>query len=59
MDWKAHLNAEGSSEMKDELAANRKEGGGGYIEKVEFLKRVDERREELYEANKSSKRRRT
>ena len=41
---------------KDELEANRR--SGGYLEKIEFLKRVDERKEEALEANKSNKRRR-
>ncbi|KAK7020415.1 bucentaur or craniofacial development-domain-containing protein [Favolaschia claudopus] len=55
MDWQAHVNSE-PSEMKDELDANRR--GGGYIEKVEFLSRVDARKEDALEASKSTKRRR-
>ncbi|KAJ7931217.1 bucentaur or craniofacial development-domain-containing protein, partial [Mycena leptocephala] len=55
MDWRAHVNAE-SSDMKDELEANRR--GGGYLEKVEFLNRVDARKEDTLEASKSTKRRR-
>ncbi|KAK7439391.1 hypothetical protein VKT23_017613 [Stygiomarasmius scandens] len=57
MDWRTHVNSvdEGT---KDELEANRKEGGGGYLEKVEFLDRVSERREGVLEAGKSGKRRR-
>ncbi|THU83069.1 hypothetical protein K435DRAFT_807792 [Dendrothele bispora CBS 962.96] len=52
MDWRAHVNSvdEGT---KDELEANRKEGGGGYLEKVEFLERVSERREGVLETSKS------
>jgi hypothetical protein len=42
--------------MKDELEANRR--GGGYLEKVEFLNRVDARKEDALEASKSTKRRR-
>ncbi|KAG6885049.1 hypothetical protein C0992_005498 [Termitomyces sp. T32_za158] len=57
MDWQAHVQASGESGLKDELEANRR--GGGYIEKVEFLNRVEERREGVVEANKGSKRRRT
>ncbi|KAF7334282.1 Craniofacial development protein 1 [Mycena sanguinolenta] len=55
MDWRAHVNAE-PSEMKDELEANRR--GGGYLEKVEFLNRVDARKEDALQASKSTKRRR-
>ncbi|KAF9239323.1 bucentaur or craniofacial development-domain-containing protein [Melanogaster broomeanus] len=54
MDWRAHVNAE-SSDLKEELDANRR--GGGYLEKVEFLKRVEDRRDDALEASKSSKRR--
>jgi hypothetical protein len=57
MDWRAHIQTEqemGSS-LKDELEAHRK--AGGYLEKVEFLKRVDERKEENMDDLKSSKRR--
>lgn len=57
MDWKAHVDsAPESSALKDELAANRR--GGGYLEKVEFLKRVEERKEEVLEASKAGKRKR-
>ncbi|KIK41700.1 hypothetical protein CY34DRAFT_805792 [Suillus luteus UH-Slu-Lm8-n1] len=54
MDWRAHVT---SSDVKDELDANRR--GGGYLEKMDFLKRVEDRREDAYEASKSNKRRRT
>ena len=54
MDWKKHLEDAGSS-VTDELEANRR--GGGYLEKVEFLKRVEERKEETLDALKSNKRR--
>lgn len=57
MDWKEHVQSAGeSSELKDELEAHRR--GGGYLEKVEFLKRVEERKEEALEASKTGKRRR-
>ena len=56
MDWRAHVTSQ-SSNVKDELDANRR--GGGYLEKVEFLKRVEDRREDAFEANKASKRRKT
>ncbi|KAJ7253704.1 bucentaur or craniofacial development-domain-containing protein [Mycena haematopus] len=55
MDWHTHINAE-PPDMKDELEANRR--GGGYLEKVEFLNRVDARKEDALEASKSTKRRR-
>ncbi|KAG9218119.1 hypothetical protein CCMSSC00406_0010140 [Pleurotus cornucopiae] len=57
MDWRAHVAAEASSGLQEELDANRK--GGGYLEKVDFLKRVDERKDGILEASRSSKRRRT
>jgi hypothetical protein len=44
------------SSLKDELEAHRK--AGGYLEKVEFLTRVEERKEENLDVMKSSKRRR-
>ncbi|KAL9709888.1 hypothetical protein Ac2012v2_006945 [Leucoagaricus gongylophorus] len=52
MDWKAHT---GDSTLQDELDTNRK--AGGYLGKVEFLKRVDERKEENLESMQSRKRR--
>ena len=57
MDWRAHVAAKASSGLQDELDANRK--GGGYLEKVDFLKRVDKRKDDILEASRSSKRRRT
>jgi hypothetical protein len=56
MDWNAHVNTQQDAAITDELVANRR--GGGYLEKVEFLKRVEERKEDALEANKSNKRRR-
>ncbi|KAI0790392.1 bucentaur or craniofacial development-domain-containing protein [Abortiporus biennis] len=60
MDWRSHVdntNGEtGGGVLKDELEANRR--GGGYLEKVDFLKRVEERKEEVLDQNKSGKRRR-
>jgi hypothetical protein len=55
MDWRAHVQEQEGSGLKDELEANRR--SGGYLEKVDFLKRVDERKEEAIEASKSFKRR--
>ncbi|KAF4563778.1 SWR1-complex protein 5 [Pleurotus pulmonarius] len=57
MDWRAHVAAEASSGLQEELDANRK--GGGYLEKVDSLKRVDERKDDILEASRSSKRLRT
>ena len=58
LDWKAHLDASGAAvpELASELEANRR--GGGYLEKVEFLQRVGDRRDQAFEANKDHKRRR-
>ncbi|KAL7285838.1 hypothetical protein ACG7TL_000947 [Trametes sanguinea] len=47
MDWRAHVEGEAAaSGVKDELEANRR--GGGYLEKVEFLQRVEARKEETW-----------
>jgi hypothetical protein len=42
--------------LKDELEANCR--GGGYLEKVDFLKRVEEMKEEAIESSKATKGRR-
>ncbi|KII91235.1 hypothetical protein PLICRDRAFT_105952 [Plicaturopsis crispa FD-325 SS-3] len=55
MDWRAHVGASEPT-ITDELEANRR--GGGYLEKVEFLQRVEERKEGAIEAAKAGKRRR-
>lgn len=55
MDWRAHVEGEASADVKDELEANRR--GGGYLEKVEFLQRVEARKEEVLDANKGKRRR--
>ena len=55
MDWQTHVHSEQHSGLKDELEANRK--AGGYLEKVQFLKRVEERKDGTLENLKSSKRR--
>ncbi|KAH6900853.1 bucentaur or craniofacial development-domain-containing protein [Coprinopsis sp. MPI-PUGE-AT-0042] len=55
MDWKAHLDSEKQTGVQDELEANRR--GGGYLEKVEFLQRVEERKEDKLDAERSTKRR--
>jgi Bucentaur or craniofacial development len=55
MDWKAHLDSQKQTGVQDELEANRR--AGGYLEKVEFLQRVEERKEEKLEAERSTKRR--
>ena len=55
MDWRAHVEGGSSADMKDELEANRR--GGGYLEKVEFLQRVEVRKEEVRDASKGKRRR--
>lgn len=62
LDWKAHVDDDtsaagpGQSGLASELEANRR--GGGYLEKVEFLRRVEDRKNQSLEANKDQKRRR-
>lgn len=56
LDWKAHVDTSRESELASELEANRR--GGGYLEKVEFLQRVGDRKNQSLEANKDPKRRR-
>lgn len=53
MDWSKHV----TPGDKDELEAQRR-GGGGYLDKVEFLNRAEERKESMLSENSSSKRRR-
>ncbi|TCD65204.1 hypothetical protein EIP91_002990 [Steccherinum ochraceum] len=55
IDWRSHLDTT-IEPVKDELEANRR--GGGYLEKVEFLERVADRRDDVLDASKSTKRRR-
>jgi len=56
MDWRAHLGEQDGGAV-DELERNRRAGGGGYLEKVEFMDRVEGRREEIFEREKGTKRR--
>ena len=56
LDWKAHVGTSGEPELASELEANRR--GGGYLEKIEFLQRVGDRKGQAFEANKDHKRRR-
>jgi hypothetical protein len=58
LDWKAHLDTSVEPELASELEANRRNGGGGYLDKVEFLQRVGDRKGQTFEANKDHKRRR-
>lgn len=55
MDWKVHVNSDGAT-TKDELEANRR--SGGYLGKIEFLQRVNERKDNILEDNQAKKRRR-
>ena len=55
MDWRSHVQQEGQSGLKDELEANRR--AGGYLEKVEFLQRVEERKADALDASTSKRRR--
>ncbi|KAH9055645.1 bucentaur or craniofacial development-domain-containing protein [Lactarius vividus] len=56
LDWNAHVNVPGEPELAAELEANRR--GGGYLERVEFLRRVDDRKNQALEASRDHKRRR-
>ncbi|CEL63114.1 hypothetical protein RSOLAG1IB_05154 [Rhizoctonia solani AG-1 IB] len=51
LDWQSHL-ASSTQEERDELEQNRKAGGAGYLEKVDFLARVDQRRDGVFEGSK-------
>jgi hypothetical protein len=55
MDWRSHVDSHTESHVKDELDANRR--GGGYLEKVQFLEDVGERRDKLFEESRAKKRR--
>ncbi|QRV82100.1 bucentaur or craniofacial development protein [Ceratobasidium sp. AG-Ba] len=55
LDWQAHL-AAATPEERDELERNRQAGGAGYLEKVDFLARVGERRENAFEDSKRKRR---
>lgn len=56
MDWQAHINSADDPKLQDTLEANRR--GGGYLDKVDFLQRVEERKNEALDTSKSGKRRR-
>jgi len=56
LDWNAHVNVPGEPELAAELEANRR--GGGYLERVEFLQRVDDRKNQALETSRDHKRRR-
>jgi len=55
MDWNSHLSTNPNRQMRDELEANRR--AGGYIERVEFMQRVSERKEEGRQMATSKRRR--
>jgi hypothetical protein len=54
MDWQSHTSS--TKGLSDELASNRK--SGGYLEKREFLDRVDDRRIGAFEQQKKGQGRR-
>ncbi|EIW77046.1 hypothetical protein CONPUDRAFT_157318 [Coniophora puteana RWD-64-598 SS2] len=53
MDWRAHVSTQPST-VADELVQNQR--GGGYLEKVEFLDRVEERKESVLEEGRGKRR---
>ncbi|WVW79724.1 hypothetical protein I302_101694 [Kwoniella bestiolae CBS 10118] len=52
MDWKSHTTS--TTGLSDELALNRK-NGGGYLDKRDFLDRVGERRSNTFDGNNSTR----
>ncbi|KAG9076535.1 hypothetical protein FRC06_009454 [Ceratobasidium sp. 370] len=55
LDWQSHL-ATVTPDERDELERNKQAGGTGYLEKVDFLARVGERRETAFEDSKRKRR---
>jgi len=57
MDWKAHVQSEtvAGVRLEDELQASRR--AGGYLDRVDFLERVGARKEEIFDQERSAKRR--
>lgn len=57
MDWKAHVQSEtvAGVRLEDELEANRR--AGGYLDRVDFLERVGARKGEIFDQERSAKRR--
>ncbi|CAE7056150.1 unnamed protein product [Rhizoctonia solani] len=55
LDWQSHL-ASSTQEERDDLERNRKAGGAGYLEKVDFLARVGERKDNVFEDSKRKRR---
>ncbi|THH08136.1 hypothetical protein EW146_g9097 [Bondarzewia mesenterica] len=56
IDWKTHVGSHQNPQLLDELEANRR--SGGYLEKVQFLQRVEQRKEQAFEESKDRKWRR-
>ncbi|KAL1663733.1 hypothetical protein GGF50DRAFT_56342 [Schizophyllum commune] len=61
LDWRSHIQSQSHIEdqaipLRDELDAHRR--GGGYLEKVAFMQRVEQRREGLLEAVRGGRRKR-
>jgi len=49
IDWQAHVQ-DAPPDLKDELEQNKR--SGGYLDKIDFLQRVEDRKEEVREAGK-------
>ncbi|KAL1686671.1 hypothetical protein GGG16DRAFT_128522 [Schizophyllum commune] len=61
LEWRSHIQSQSHIEdqaipLRDELDAHRR--GGGYLEKVAFMQRVEQRREGLLEAVRDGRRKR-
>lgn len=56
IDWQAHVGSQEDPQLQDELEANRRTGG--YLEKMQFLQRVEDRKDQAFDASRDKKRRR-
>ncbi|KAL1744157.1 hypothetical protein HDZ31DRAFT_74410 [Schizophyllum fasciatum] len=55
IDWRSHVSAQ-EPVLRDELDANRR--GGGYLDRMAFMQRVEQRKEDLLDASRPTGKRR-